>query len=170
MKTEDRRVMEQVIFRYYRGLPDLNSVLFVGCASYTKHYERSFFAGKNYWTIDPDPRVRKFARRQHIVAPLEALDGYFPEEYFDLIVCNGVYGFGLNTRAQCERAFALCHSRLRTNRYFVFGWNDIPKTNPGTLAEVESLCRFRKFSFPAFGTWRYATDTAYRHTYDFYSK
>ena len=29
---------------------------------------------------------------------------------------------------------------------------------------------FRKYTFPPLGTWRYLTDTPYRHTFDFYRK
>jgi hypothetical protein len=170
MKTEDRRVLEQVIFPYFKCLPPRASILFVGCDWYTKHYERTYFPGSNYWTIDPWPRARKFAGRQHLVAPLERLDEHFPEGYFDLIVCNGVYGFGLDAREQLERAFALCHSRLAAQGYFLFGWDDIPARTPVPLQEIQSLARFQRFTFPAFGSWHYTTDTPYRHTYDFYLK
>src|SRR5215468_7653391 len=53
METEDRRVLENVIFPYYRALRGLKSVLFVGCDWYTRHYERAYFRGTDYWTIDP---------------------------------------------------------------------------------------------------------------------
>src|ERR1700756_174591 len=45
MHTEDRRVLEQVIFPHFLALPGVDRVLFVGCDWYTKHYERAFFAG-----------------------------------------------------------------------------------------------------------------------------
>jgi len=38
------------------------------------------------------------------------------------------------------------------------------------LAEIESLGDFQKFRFPPLGSWRYLTDTPYRHTYDFNRK
>jgi hypothetical protein len=48
-----------------------------------------------------------------LVIGLEELDQHFAERHFDVIVCNGVYGFGLDTANQCERAFDRCWSRLR---------------------------------------------------------
>ncbi len=170
METEDRRVLEQVIFPYFRSFAEIRSILFVGCDWYTKHYERTFFADKDYWTIDPLPRARKFAGRQHIIAPLEGLDDAFPPGHFDLILCNGVYGYGLDSRGQCERAFDLCHSRLIAGGHFVLGWDDIPVRTPVPFDEIASLQRFRKVNFPPLGSWRYRTDTPYRHTYDFYRK
>ena len=170
LDTEDRRILKQVIFPYFLALPTTRDVLFVGCGWYTRHYERAFFAACNYWTLDVAPRARKHGARQHIIAPLERLSEYFSEGSFDLIVCNGVFGFGLDTREQCERAFADCHSRLRSTGHFVLGWTDIPARTPLPLETIESLSRFQKFDFPAFGAWRYLTATPYRHTYEFYRK
>lgn len=168
METEDRRVLEQVIFPYFLSLDRVRSILFVGCAWYTKHYEPVFFLSRMLWTIDPDPHARKFGARQHIVAPLEELERHFALGHFDLILCNGVYGFGLDTLAQCERAFEACHACLRPGGYFLLGWDDIPARTPVPLAEVASLRRFKPFVFPPLGAARYTTDTPYRHTYDFY--
>ena len=170
MDTEDRRVLERVIFPHFASLADVQRVLFVGCDWYTRHYEAAFFPARTYCTIDPAQRARRFAGRRHIVDPLEQLSRHFAADYFDLIVCNGVYGFGLDTQAQCEQAFAACHSRLRAGGYLLLGWDDIPARAPIPLADVSSLQSFRQFVFPPFGTWRYRTATSYRHTYDFYRK
>ncbi len=170
MDTEDRRVLERIIFPYFSALTDLHSVLFVGCDWYTKHYESAFFSSHEFWTIDSAPRARKFAGRRHLVAPLEELGGQFAEEYFDLIICNGVYGFGLDSLTQCQQAFAACHARLRTGGYFLLGWDDIPARTPVPLADISSLHLFRRFTFPPLAAWRYLTETPYRHTYDFYRK
>lgn len=168
METEDRRVLESQIFPYYRSLPSLKSVLFVGCDWYTRHYERAFFRGTDYWTIDPAPRAQRFAGRRHVVGALERLDEFFPERRFDVILCNGVYGFGLDQREQCERAFALCHSRLVEGGHLLLGWDDLPARTPVPLPEIASLQLFQAFVFPPLGVSRYVTDTPYRHTYDFY--
>jgi SAM-dependent methyltransferase len=170
MDTEDRRVLERIIFPHFTALPDLRSVLFVGCDWYTKHYGAAFFSTQEFWTIDSSASARKFAGRRHLVAPLEELPAHFAEGYFDLIICNGVYGFGLDSLTQCEQAFAACHARLRSGGYFILGWDDIPARTPVPLADVSSLRLFRQFTFPPLGTWRYLTETPYRHTYDFYRK
>jgi hypothetical protein len=170
LETEDRRVLEQVIFPYFMGDPGVRCVLFVGCDWYTRHYQQYFFAQVDYWTIEFLPERRKFGARQHVTGSLEQLDRYFPENKFDLVVCNGVYGYGLNTLEQCESAFAQCRARLRDGGYLVLGWDDIPERAPVPLAEIASLRDFQKYPFPPLGSWRYLTDTPYRHTYDFYRK
>jgi SAM-dependent methyltransferase len=168
LRTTDRLVLETTMFDCFRSCADIGSLLFVGCDWYTRHYERVYFSAKNYWTIDPAARARKFGARRHVVAPLEKLDQHVPPRYFDLIICNGVYGYGLDTREQCERAFDQCYRALSPGGQLVLGWDDIPQRRPTPLAEIESLRRFTRREFPPFGTWRYVTATPYRHTYDFY--
>jgi len=170
LETEDRRVLEQVIFPYYVDASLYRRVLFVGCDWYTNDYRRDFFDTADFWTLDPLPRVRRFAGRQHVVGLLEDLPRYFPENRFDLIICNGVFGFGLNARENCERAFAACHSRLREGGHLVLGWNDIPERRPLALDSLASLRAFRPFLFPPLGTAHFLTNTTYRHVYDFFQR
>jgi hypothetical protein len=170
LNTEDRRVMEDVIFPYYRADPRFKTILFVGCNTYTSHYQKRFFADKNYWTIEPDATLRRFGAAQHVVAPLEEVGRHFEAGYFDLIICNGVLGWGLDRPEQCEAAFAQSYECLRIGGELAFGWDDIPRRTPFVLDEVPSVARFPKIAFPPLGTWRYLTDTPYRHTFDFYRK
>ncbi len=170
METEDRRVLEEVIFPYYVELPEVRSILFVGCDWYTKHYAKVFFHRHEYWTLDIEPAARKYGARKHVVGSLEFLNRYAPAERFDLIVCNGVFGFGLNTLDQCESAIGHCYSRLRRGGHLLFGWTDVPSRTPIPLESIEGLKRFEQFTFPPLETWRYVTQTPYRHTYDFYRK
>lgn len=171
LESPDRTVLETIVFPYFQYLAEVQSVLFVGCDWYTRHYESAYFPGKDYWTIDPAQGARKFAGKQHVVAPLEELDRHFPAERFDLIVCNGVFGYGLNGLEQCQAAFRNCDGRLREGGYLVIGWDDVPERRPAPLDEViEDLGAFARFEFPPLATWRYLTDTPYRHTYDFYRR
>jgi SAM-dependent methyltransferase len=170
LDTEDRRVLEGIVMPSYRADPAIKSVLFVGCDTYTVHYQRVYFSGVDYWTLDPDPACARYGAEQHVIAPLEALSQNFPPDFFDLIICNGVVGWGLDAFDQCEAAFSQCYTCLADRGHLLIGWNDIPQRTPVSLAQIPALGRFRKHAFPPFGTWRYLTDTPYRHTYDFYRK
>jgi SAM-dependent methyltransferase len=170
LNTTDRIVMEQVIFPQYTRDPAIGKVLFVGCGTYTVHYQQLYFPNMDFWTIEPDPSAARYGAKQHVIAPLEQLDRHFPPGNFDLIVCNGVYGWGLDRHEQLEAGFAQCHSRLRDDGHLFFGWDDIPQRAPVDLDTVSSRALFRKYTFPPLGTWRYLTDTLYRHTFDFYRK
>ena len=170
LNTTDRIVMERDILPEYARDPSIKRILFVGCGRYTVHYQQQFFPDKDFWTIEPDPDAADFGAQQHIVAPLEELDRHFPPAHFDLIICNGVYGWGLDRHEQLEAGFAQCHTRLRADGHLFFGWDDIPQRAPVDLDTVSSRALFRKYTFPPLGTWRFVTDTPYRHTFDFYRK
>ena len=170
LATEDRRVLEQIIFPGLLADSSIRTVLFVGCDWYTKQYERVFSPKVDYWTIDPDPARRRHGGKQHIPAPLEELESHFPRDKFDLIVCNGVYGWGLDEPATCESAFAQCHACLRDGGLFLLGWDDLPARTPVPVAELASLNLFAPWRFPGLDSSRYLTDTPYRHSYAFYRK
>jgi SAM-dependent methyltransferase len=170
MLTEDRRVLEQVIFGHFCCDSRIKTVLFVGCDSYTAHYQRRYFAKHDYWTLDPDPRVRRFGAKQHVAARAQELGQRFPGGFFDLIMCNGVYGWGLDSAVDCDTAFSQFHDCLADGGYLLIGWNDLPGRDPAPLAQVRSLSRFEQYSLPALGNWRYLTDTPHRHTYCCYRK
>jgi len=170
-QQEDRRLLEQVIFPYFIKNESYKSILFVGCAWYTERYNRLFAeAGKRYVTIDPDPAVRKYGAKEHIVDRLENLAKYFLPSSLDLIICNGVFGWGLNEKADVEQAFDACFDSLSTGGMLLIGWNDIENHRPLPLSDYKSLQRFAPVNFPPLQTAAYLTNNPNRHTYNFYSK
>jgi len=168
MRTLDRSLLEDTIIPFYmaRGV---KRVLFIGTDWFTKHYDH-FFAGSDYWTIEIEPRRRKFGAPQHIIDSLEHLDRHFPKGYFDLILCNGVYGWGLDDPRSCEQAFQQCYDCLCEKGVLVVGWNDVPEHRPVPLERINSLTKFERLQESPFGTWRHPTQTPTRHIYDFYTK
>jgi hypothetical protein len=169
MPTADRDTLERVIIPAYAARADIARVLFVGCAWYTRHYE-GMFPGRDYTTIDPDPWKRRFGARRHIVAGLEALDGRVAAGSLDLILCNGVFGWGLDGRADCERAFGACFDALRPKGELVIGWNDVAEHRPLELKTLDSLARFAPLRFEPLGAARYLANPDNGHVYDFYVK
>jgi hypothetical protein len=170
LDTADRRILEESIFPYYCSRPGFKKILFVGCAIFTSHYQRKFFADKEFWTIDPGADHAKFGSTNHVIAALEDASKHFSSGYFDVIFCNGVYGWGLDTLAQGEAAFAQCNTSLRDGGHLVFGWNDVPQRTPFGLDEIQSRNSFNRLHFPPLESWRFFTDTRHRHVFDFYQK
>jgi SAM-dependent methyltransferase len=170
MRTADRDTLEQVILPAYAARSDVRSVLFVGCAWYSSHYE-TMFSRQAYWTLDPDPWKKRFgSRRRHVVAGLERIDAHFPEGSLDLIVCNGVFGWGLDERDDCERAFAGCFEALRPRGELVIGWNDVAEHRPLALNSLQSLARFERLEFQALGTAQSLANAENGHVFNFYVK
>lgn len=167
--TDDRRVLEDVVFAHFRERPDCRRVLFVGCDWYTRHYER-FFPNQEYWTLERSPRRRKHGAAHHVTDTLERLAEHFPPGHFDLIICNGVVGWGLDRRQDAEVAFDACHTVLRAGGVLVIGWNDIPEKRPFPLEELHSLARFEPFVLPPLGASRHLTRTRDRHSFLFLTR
>ena len=170
LKNEDRRVLEQVIFPHFLDEETCQDILFVGCDWYTKGYNEWFEKNKHYWTIEIAPSRKKYGAKRHIVDGLQHLSKHFKPGALDLIVCNGVFGWGLDARIDVEQAFRACCDCLREGGVLVVGWDDIEERRPFPLEECQSLRALKPFVFPPLGTAEYMTDTPYRHTYRFYIK
>ncbi|MEP6608118.1 MAG: methyltransferase domain-containing protein [Burkholderiaceae bacterium] len=168
-RTEDRRVLEQVILPAYAGRRAAQRLLFVGCAAYTKSYGELFTAHE-YWTIDPVPRRRRHGGARHIVDCLQNLGPYAPAEYFDVIVCNGVLGWGLDELADADAAFAACYRHLRAGGELLVGWNDVMPRNRVRPDSVPSLSGFQARIFAPLQTATLAVRAANRHVFSFYAK
>lgn len=167
--TEDRRLLERTILPAYAARADIGRVLFVGCAAYTRDYRR-IFERAEYWTIDPEPHRARYGGERHLVARLQDLDQFAPAASFDLIVCNGVLGWGLDTAVDAELAFARCHSSLRDGGELVLGWNDVPGRNRIKPDSVAALRRLERHVCPAVGAARMIVAGRHRHVFDFYRK
>jgi hypothetical protein len=170
MPTEDRRVLEKIIFPHYRNIPLLQTILFVGCESYTAHYQQKYFPDHDYWTIDRDATRRRHGAKQHVITRLEELDRHFPAGFFDLVICNGIYGWGLDSAQDCDAALAQCHFCLANSGHLILGWNDVPERDPAPLSRIAGIENFARYSLPALGGWQYLTNTPNRHTFNFYQK
>lgn len=168
--AEDRRLLETAILAYLRESPAINRILFVGCEWYTKPYE-SEFRDKEYWTLEIDPNKRRFGARRHIVDALRNLARHRPPDYFDAIVCNGVFmKTAIETPEEAEPSFEACSRCLRPGGWFVLGWNDTDELRPYPPSESPALAALTRASFPPLGVSERLTDTSYRHTYTFYRK
>lgn len=167
--TEDRRVLEQVILPEYAARPDVSRILFVGCASYTQQYSE-LFGQREYWTIDPVARRRRYGSTRHIVDTLQNLDRHVAPGYFDLIVCNGVLGWGLNAPADADAALAVCFTHLRAGGDLLLGWNNILPRNRVVPEDIPAVKRFHRVVFGPARTARLQIDAPNRHVFDFYRK
>lgn len=168
-RSPDRRLLERGILPSLAGRADVRRVLFVGCAPYTRHYE-AIFERAEYWTIDPVPRRRRWGGRRHIVGRLEGLGRHVPAAHFDLIVCNGVLGWGLDRRADAEAAFAACHAALRPGGALIVGWNDVRPHNRITPDRVRALAQFERFALRGLGGPQVRVHAPHRHVFEFYRK
>jgi SAM-dependent methyltransferase len=168
-RSHDRYILEDVIFPYFLCRSDYHHILFVGTDWYTCRYHH-LFKEKYYVTLDIDPASQKYGSPQcHVIDSMANLAAHFSTGELDLVICNGVFGWGLNDKNAVESAFRASHTCLRKGGILVFGWNDIPERLPFPTEEIGSLRLFKKLPFPPLETARFLTDNL-RHTFDFYIK
>ena len=142
-RSADRQYLEQEVLPALAGQADVHRVLFVGCARYTRHYE-ALFARAEYWTIDPVPRRRSLGCTPPYRRPAGAAsDRHLPDAYFDLIVCNGVLGWGLDRRDDADAAFAACHAALRPGGTLVVGMERHPSAQRGAAGRPRIAASLR---------------------------
>lgn len=167
--TADRAVLENVIFPFYQLSAAHRRILFVGCDWYTAGYARRM-SFKTFATIDPDPARARFGATAHQVAPMRRLTDAHAAGSLDLVICNGVIGWGLDDPDEAERSFDAAWTALRPGGHFVVGWNDVARHAPFDVTGLASLRRFAPIAFPPLGTSRHAVDHDMRHTFAFYAK
>jgi len=168
--TRDRTVLEGRILPWLAAQPSVRRVLFVGCEWYTYGY-RKWFPAETYWTLDYDPRKKVFgAAGRHIVDSMTSLEQYFAPGTLDLVVCNGVFGWGLDAPPDIEAAFSGAHRALRPGGYFLLGWNNVPKRRPMRLEDIVALKAFLPAVIEPLGVAQYPVHGTKHHVYNLYLK
>jgi SAM-dependent methyltransferase len=167
-KYDDRRVLEQIVIPFVLSRFEPQTVLEIGREPYQAFYNE-FFVGRELWTIDWDAARAQFGAPNHIVDDAANLRNHFRERYFDFVLMNGVFGWGLNERPAIERAFAAVHAILAPGGIFVLGWNDTPDLVPVPLDQVEALRQFTPYFFEPLNGTSFKCST-YEHMYSFFVK
>ena len=168
-QDEDRVILENTVLPYFIHNQDYQRIIFIGVAWYTMEYNK-LFQEKEFCTIDYNPKMKIYGSKRHIVDSMENLDRYFEENSVDLIICNGVFGWGLDDPQIVERAFKVCYDLIRKNGVFIIGWNDLPDHRPIPLEKCKALQLFDPNVFEPLGVQTKLCTTQNRHTYSFYIK
>ena len=165
LATPDRVFLEDVIVPGLLADHEIRTVLDIGVAWYTKSYPK-LFRGVDYWTIDVDPAAEDIASAQHHTLSATKLTEKFSPGQFDLIMCNGVFGWGLNTPEDVETALEECAAVLRPDGWLVVGWNDMNGRRVAGLSDLFEK-RFRRETFAPVGDDHFIPATPYAHRFDF---
>ncbi|MDR3751070.1 MAG: class I SAM-dependent methyltransferase [Terracidiphilus sp.] len=115
-------------------------ILWVGCRRYTREYgallERK---GGTCWTTDIEITHAQWGQRgRHFTWDLVGIDELIAEGAFDSVLCNGVFGFGVDTRAAQLAALKAMGRVLKPGGRLLLGWNTDRVADPLTFDYVES--------------------------------
>jgi len=165
----DRKILEQTIFPEILKSTETQHILFVGCAWYTLHYPR-IFQSHEFYTMELSHEESKYGAPKHIIDSCENIDEHFEPSSLDVVILNGVYGFGLNHLPAIEKTLSAIHSCLKHGGLFVFGWNDLPSATPYAIEQLTGLNAFCPYVFPVLNTAIHESDEKNRHRFHFYRK
>ena len=147
MPTGDRLFMESKLFKEITLNYDNLKILFVGVHKYSSWYATIFnnFTSNTFYTIDLeyDYYESKYDNSFHIVGNF--LKHNFSKK-FDIILFNGVFGYGINELDLQKEAIIKIHKLLSNdNSYFIFGY----RADIDLKAEVKNLIKdkFKKVKF-----------------------
>jgi SAM-dependent methyltransferase len=100
-------------------------ILWIGCRRYTKEYGfRLSLHGGECWTTDIEIAHAQWGETgRHFTWDLTYIDRLIAAEAFDSVLCNGVFGFGVDTRPAQLAALQAMSRILKPGGRLLLGWN-----------------------------------------------
>jgi SAM-dependent methyltransferase len=110
-------------------------ILWIGCRRYTKGYGRLLEkCGGECWTVDIEIGHAKWGEKgRHLTGDLLAIDRLVAASSFDSVLCNGVFGFGVDTRSAQRAALEAIKKILKPGGRLLLGWNTDRMEDPLSL-------------------------------------
>jgi SAM-dependent methyltransferase len=114
-------------------------ILWIGCRRYTKDYGRLLEkCGGECWTIDIEIGHAKWGEKgRHLTGDLLSIDQLVAAGSFDSVLCNGVFGFGVDTRSAQLAALEAMKRILKPGGRLLLGWNTERVEDPLSLDFVQ---------------------------------
>jgi SAM-dependent methyltransferase len=125
LRLPDRVYMTDVIIpKIIERRP--KSVLNLGVHYYTDKMQGTLAeAGVDVFTADPDGRKTRWGSAgKHRICKAGDVEGAFPGVTFDVVILNGVLGYGLDTQAEFNRTLRAIATKLNPGGLLVLGWDD----------------------------------------------
>ncbi len=133
-------LVEKLLPAYSRSA---KNILWVGCQKYTRSYAHILEShGAACWTIEIDPSAAQWGNGdRHMVGDLLEIESLFKEIQFDAILCNGIFGFGVNSQEQQEAALRAMHAKLAPRGWLLLSWNRDRSRDPISIGVVDGFFR-----------------------------
>ena len=145
MRLPDRAFLRSVYIPAFAA--EGGKILWVGCRDYTPNcYPLLEREGGEVWTTDIDPEAAPWGQPgRHRVGDICEADALLPDVTFDAVICNGLFGWGVDTPEQQAEAARAMASIMRPSGRLLLGWNTDKTADPiasGILAPWFELAPF----------------------------
>ncbi|MEM7147415.1 MAG: hypothetical protein AAF591_20030 [Verrucomicrobiota bacterium] len=128
-RLPDRVMFDEAIIPSLASDAEIVEVLDVGCQWYNLHHARHF-RGKRYHTIDIEPEQSRYGASRHVVGSFLDARDYYGRGQFDLVLINGVFGWGIDGVEQLEEAMGVLGYLVKGEGVVVVGWNQLGERVP----------------------------------------
>ncbi len=117
----------------------VKKILFIGVDSFTTHYSDVFAGtGTEYWTMDINPEIAKWGEPgHHVVCDAQELEKHFPVNSFDVVIANGVFGYGINEKETVTNTIQSVYRILIENGLLIIGWPLEVISEPVAYADMQ---------------------------------
>ncbi len=174
LRAFSRMFLEQEIFGYINqqfrrgaGTPAARC-LFIGLDKHNWHYDR--LLDLDFYSMDLNPRNAVYGQaNRHVVGSATELSAYYPPRSFDVVVANGLIGFGLDTEEAFDRLMFECHRVLTDDGVLVLGYNDKPDRLSFRVEQAAGFQAFKTFEpgIPGMTGARHVVADKFQHCYVF---
>ncbi len=147
----DRRYMEDTLLPAF-VLLDQPHILDVGTRWFCAHYKSYFAAnGSEYWTMDIDPNVaHKYGSPgRHVTGSVINVDQHFEPAYFDVILLNGIFGYGVNEEHEQSKTLESLRRVIRPNGILLIGWDDDRTDDLVSMVEAQGFRHGNRLGLPS---------------------
>jgi len=137
-KLPDRQWLNQQLFPRLAKL-EQGRILYVGCAFYTWRSLQYFQKTIDLLTVDIDPENAMWGCKKHLTANILEINRHVTPHSFDIVLFNGVFGHGVNTPEDQEKAYKVLHQILKPDGLLLIGWNSDLGPDPITYGVRQEL-------------------------------
>jgi hypothetical protein len=144
--------------------------LFIGLDKHNWHYPRLLKV--DFYSIDIQPERAVYGSPGlHTVGDAAELTSHYGPESFDVIIANGLIGFGVDTQSDVEWLLWQCHCVMKPKGLLVLGYNETAERAPFAI-DLEKDRLFVEITpdIPDVHGSRHRIDDAYHHVYVFARK
>ena len=137
MRSPDRLVLVGEMLPLFAA--HNTTILWVGVRRYTRRYPALLERGGAVcWTTDISPKAARWGRPgRHLVCDLLEIDQAFEPGAFTAVLCNGVFGFGIDDPDAQTRALEAMAAILAPGGWLLLGWNTDRTTDILELAALD---------------------------------
>ncbi|MGE8687977.1 MAG: hypothetical protein ACN6PJ_12635 [Achromobacter sp.] len=174
LRAANRQFLEDSVFGYINNMagaaPGAVKTLFVGIDKHNWHYPR--LLNTEFHSLDIEAGKAVYGQPgRHWTGSATRMAGYYGGNAFDVVVANGLLGFGIDEAQGCRQLLENCEAVLKPAGVLVLGYNDRPDRVPYPVLPM-AVGLFDAFTPPIAGVAGplHRADDAFQHVFLFLKK